>query len=118
MGKYENLLYHTDKVLADPVYNNSSKALACIWAAMAMIEYYKSNEQAKQMLLLSIVYEPMQIAGRKMLCEILEKEKAPKEVLISQYELLNEINSKRSSRLTIDFYYSETFLKSKLKEIQ
>ena len=107
-----------EKVLKSDIYTNQTKSLVAYWIAQASQRFYQTNDVCKQMLLVSLAYEPLQIVARSKMIEILEQEKANPELLLEQYKTIQEINSKKLSKLPMEVYFPETFFQNKIDELQ
>jgi len=103
-----------ERVIQSNKYPNEFKALVSYWVAIALQRFYGSNDACKQMLVLSLMFEPYQILSRMKLIEIMQGEKANEKLIADQFEAIKEITNGRSSNLPIEVYYTETNIKNKI----
>ena len=118
LGNSHKAIECGEKVIHSDNYNNQTKALVSYWMACASQRFYNSNDVCKQMLMVSLAFEPLQLIARKKMIEILEEEKASNEMLIEQYKTLQNINDNKLSRLPMEVYFSENFLQNKIENLQ
>lgn len=118
LGNSHKAIECGEKVIHSDNYNNQTKALVSYWMACASQRFYNSNDVCKQMLMVSLAFEPLQLIARKKMIEILEQEKASNEMLIEQYKTLQNINDNKLSRLPMEVYFSENFLQNKIENLQ
>lgn len=109
LHKNDETILHGEKVIHGN-YLNAYKALAAFWVARAIYRKYGLVHSVKEMLTVSIVLEPNQILARKYLAEILQEDKADKEIILKQLKEVKRVNDNKCSRLPIDFYYADTFI--------
>ena len=118
LGNSHKAIECGEKVIHSDNYNNQTKALVSYWMACASQRFYNSNDVCKQMLMVSLAFEPLQLIARKKMIEILEEEEASNEMLIEQYKTLQNINDNKLSRLPMEVYFSENFLQNKIENLQ
>ena len=106
-----------ERVIQSDNYPNEFKALVSYWVAIALQRFYGSTDACKQMLVLSLVFEPYQILSRMKLIEIMLEEKANEKLIAEQYQTIQEITKAKSSNLPIEVYYTETNIKNKINNI-